>query len=126
MSIIIKITSTFKLHMCHTTMPFAFTAQKIKFSVKDLYIKCDQICKFPCICSNLMKEILNGKLHFLCSDLINTMIERLLLLLHNISKTAGFWLIKTKNGWIQETLLLENFLVKRTKQLQKYLCENFL
>ena len=71
-------------------MPFAFTAQKMKFSVKDLYVECNQIYKFLCICSNLMKEILHGKLHFLCSDLINTMFERLLLLLHNISKTAGF------------------------------------
>ena len=32
--------------MCDTTMTFAFTAQKIKISVKDFFIKCDQISKF--------------------------------------------------------------------------------
>ena len=39
-----------------------FTAQKMKFSIEDFFSKCDQT-------SNLVtfKEILNGKLHFLCS-----------------------------------------------------------
>ena len=37
------------------------TAQKMKFSIKDFFSKCDQI--------QFTKEILNGKLHFLCSAL---------------------------------------------------------
>ena len=34
--------------------------QKMKFSIKDFFSKCDQIRTFT-------EEILNGKLHFLCS-----------------------------------------------------------
>ena len=37
------------------------TAQKMKFFIKDFFSKCDQIRSF------LKKEILYGKLHFLCS-----------------------------------------------------------
>ena len=37
------------------------TAQKMKFSVKDFFSKCDQILTFT-------KEVLNGKLPFLCSE----------------------------------------------------------
>ena len=36
-----------------------FTAQKMKFSIKDFFSKCDQII--------FTEEILNQKLHFLCS-----------------------------------------------------------
>ena len=36
-------------------------AQKMKFSIKDFFSKCDQIRR------KLTEEILNGKLHFLCS-----------------------------------------------------------
>ena len=35
--------------------------KKLKFFVKDFFINCDQICTFT-------EEILNGKLHYLCSD----------------------------------------------------------
>ena len=38
-----------------------YTAQKMKFSIKDFFSKCDQIRR------KLTEEILNGKLHFLCS-----------------------------------------------------------
>ena len=41
------------------------TAQKIKFSIKDYFSKCDQIRSF--LTFQLTEEILNGKLHFLCS-----------------------------------------------------------
>ena len=40
------------------------TAQKIKLSIKDFFIKCDQICSFLRIWSHLLKEILHEKLHF--------------------------------------------------------------
>ena len=39
-----------------------YTAQKMKFSIKDFFSKCDQIPDFT-----FTEEILNGKLHFLCS-----------------------------------------------------------
>ena len=39
------------------------TAQKIKFSIKYFFGKCDQILQS----SAFTKEFLNGKLHFLCS-----------------------------------------------------------
>ena len=37
-----------------------YTAQKMMFSIKDFFSKCDQIHTFT-------EEILNGKLHFVCS-----------------------------------------------------------
>ena len=41
------------------------TAQKMKFSIKDFFSKYDQIrCGF----GQFTEEILNGKLHFLCSE----------------------------------------------------------
>ena len=45
------------------------TAQKVKFSMKDFFSKCDQIRGFLWIWSHLFtEEILNGKLHFLCRE----------------------------------------------------------
>ena len=41
----------------------ANTAQKMKFSIKDFFSKCDQICNFLRIWSHLLMKILNGKLH---------------------------------------------------------------
>ena len=38
---------------------------KNKFSIKDFFSKCDQFCSFLVIST---EEILNGKLHFLCSE----------------------------------------------------------
>ena len=43
------------------------TAQNIKFSIKDFFSNCDQIRSFMRNWSYLLKEILYGKLHFLCS-----------------------------------------------------------
>ena len=40
-----------------------YTAQKMKLSIKDFFSKCDQI--------TFTEEILNRKLHFLCSDMYN-------------------------------------------------------
>ena len=48
------------LHAMHT-------AQKMKFSIKDFFKKCDQIRSFLRIFSHLLKKILNRKLTFLCS-----------------------------------------------------------
>ena len=40
------------------------TAQKMKFSIKGLFSKCDQIVDLV----TFTEEILDGKLHFLCSE----------------------------------------------------------
>ena len=42
-----------------------FTAQNMKFSIKDFFSKCGQICS---LLVTFTEKILNGKLHFLCSD----------------------------------------------------------
>ena len=45
-----------------------YTAQKLKFSIKDFLSKCDQIHRFLRIWSYLVKKILmENLLHFLCS-----------------------------------------------------------
>ena len=49
-------------------VPFSSsTAQKMKFSIKDFFNKCDQIPQFPVDLITFAVEIFNGKLHFLCS-----------------------------------------------------------
>ena len=44
------------------------TTQKMKFSIKDIFSKCDQI-RSPADLVTFTEKILNGKLHFLCSVL---------------------------------------------------------
>ena len=46
-----------------TRIKLILIAQKMKFSIKDLFSNCDQIRRVT-----FTEEILNGKLHFLCSD----------------------------------------------------------
>ena len=41
----------------------SFTTEKMKFSIKDLFINCDDADLIT-----FTEEIHNGKLHFLCSD----------------------------------------------------------
>ena len=41
-----------------------YTAQKIKFVIKDFFIKCDQICSFLRISSHLLKKSLMGNFIF--------------------------------------------------------------
>ena len=45
---------------------FSDTAQKVKFSIKNFFSKCDQIRRKLDLVT-LTEEILNRKLHFLCS-----------------------------------------------------------
>ena len=42
-----------------------YNAQKMKFSMKDFFSKCDQIRSADLV--TFTEEILHGKLHFLCS-----------------------------------------------------------
>ena len=44
---------------------------KMKFSIKDFFRKYDQIRQKTTDLVTFTKEILNGKLHFLCSDMKN-------------------------------------------------------
>ena len=46
---------------------YQFTAQKMKFYIKDFFSKCDQVRSFLRIWSHLLKKSL-GKHHFLCCD----------------------------------------------------------
>ena len=46
-----------------------FIAQKIKFSIKDFFSKCDQIRSFLRIWSHLLKKSSVEKFIYLCSDL---------------------------------------------------------
>ena len=43
------------------------TAQKMKFSIKDFFSKCDQIRRKTADLIIFIEEISNAKLHFLCS-----------------------------------------------------------
>ena len=52
--------------------PIAYTAQKLKFSIKDFCGLCEPNPQFPADLVTLTEEILNVKLHFLCSDIQNT------------------------------------------------------
>ena len=45
------------------------TAQKMKFSIKNFFSKCDQIHSLTAGLVTFTEEILHRKLHFLCSDL---------------------------------------------------------
>ena len=61
------------------------TAQKMNFSIKDFFSKCDQIRRKWDIWSHLLKKSLMEKLHFLCSVIDNRShnILTLLIYLHN-------------------------------------------
>ena len=48
----------------------SFTAQKMKFSIMDIFDKCDQIRRFLRIWSHLLKKLLMEKF-ILCAVLLN-------------------------------------------------------
>ena len=48
-------------------MTSSSTALKLKFSIMDLFSKCEQICRKLRISVIFTEETFNGKLHFLCS-----------------------------------------------------------
>ena len=48
-------------------MQACITLQKMKFSIKDFFSKCDQIRRFPADLVTFNEETLHGKPHFLCS-----------------------------------------------------------
>ena len=60
-------TFVFSLQHCRITSRISFwlfyTAQKMQFSIKDFFSKCDQI-RNPADLVIFTEEILNGKLHF--------------------------------------------------------------
>ena len=54
------------MSFCTNVPPFfiGFSAQKLKFSIKDLFIKCDQICSFMWSLSYLLKKSLIENFNF--------------------------------------------------------------
>ena len=80
----------------------SITSQKIKFYIKDFFSKCDQIRSFQSAVI-FSEEILNGKLHVLCSVLLSkgfpTWLKRQNKSL-NISKTKRTFKIKQKAFFI--------------------------
>ena len=57
----------FMLPKVKETMERECTTWKMKFSIKDFFCKCDQIRR-KLLKKWITEEILNGKVHFLCSD----------------------------------------------------------
>ena len=53
-----------------------YTAQKMKFSIKNFFSKCDQIRRKLQIFVSFTEEILNEKLHFLCSVNASSLIQK--------------------------------------------------
>ena len=51
------------------------TAQKMKFSIKDFFSKCDQIRRKTADLVTFTEQILNDKLHFLCSALLQSLLQ---------------------------------------------------
>ena len=80
----------------------SITSQKIKFYIKDFFSKCDQIRSFQSAVI-FSKEILNGKLHVLCSVLLSkrcpTWLKRQNKSL-NISRTKRTFKVKQKAFFI--------------------------
>ena len=52
------------LTIYHNCYPYFYTAQKVKFSNKDFFCKCDQIRSFRRIWSHLLKKSLMEKIIF--------------------------------------------------------------
>ena len=73
-----------------------FTAQKMKFPIKDFFSKCDQILDLV----TFAEEILNGELHFLCSD-------RLVFENADLEEIKGYSLTTTSS--IQKNFILWKF-----------------
>ena len=65
------------------------TAQKMKFSIKHFFSKCDQIRSFLRIWSRLLKKSLSGKLHFLYSVKYSNHIDIGRKLFGNLSSTIS-------------------------------------
>ena len=53
----------------HEILAMQTTAQKVKFSIKDFFSKCDQICRKLRIWSHLLKKSLMGNFLFYSADI---------------------------------------------------------
>ena len=62
---VIKVYYLFQWHRSLKTSKIEI-AKKTKFSIKDFFSKCDQTRSTDLV--TFTEEILNGKLHFLCSE----------------------------------------------------------
>ena len=68
----------------------SFTAQKLKFSIKDFFSKCDQIGSFQRIWSHLLKKSLMENFIF-CTVFINPFLDNAPIL---------YWLKTPENLWV--------------------------
>ena len=82
----------FKISATQVLSPWACaifsTTRNIKFSIKDFFSKCEQICNFRRIWSHLLKEYFTENFIFLCSVLRE---ENNLLLFFTHLHTPYFW-----------------------------------
>ena len=107
-----------------------WTAQKMKFSVKDFFGKCEQKEKKEI--QRNTKEILNGKLHFLCSpDCRKQWFYRKCIARTNGGNSSLVWTFKTLrqetpyiNG--DQKVVFFRFSVKKKMKFNYVFCHYFL
>ena len=114
-----------------------FKAQKMKFSIKDFFSRCDQ--NFPVDLVILTEEILNRKLHF-CAVIVN--LNKVLIWTHNvltfflslseksyfkifqnINKFRVIWWLpysKPKQNWKQNTHFIFNIMYCKNVEVLKF------
>ena len=77
----------------------------MKFSIKDFFGKCDQICKKLRMWSHLFtEEFLNGKLHFFCAVLCVSLDEVLILDKSSLLKAELWWFYYSLSLYIKEEI----------------------
>ena len=76
---------TDKICLTESQICAGYTAQKMKFSIKNFFSKCDQIRRELADLVTFTEEILNGILRFLCNVMIQVMYVKNLELLQSIS-----------------------------------------
>ena len=98
--------------MIHWICKVKISAQKMKFSIKDLFSKCDQIRRKQQIWSHLLKKSLKGKLHFLCSG---NKISSDILLNKLCLKNINIMLRTNRLRWVGHVCRSEGFIKKCTQ-----------
>ena len=76
------------------TLLRANTVQKIKFSIKDFFSKCDQIRRKLRIWSYLLKKIPNGNIHFLYNETLLLTIFLTKIFATNFNEFATKYIVK--------------------------------
>ena len=130
----VLISNTLQEFVTLTEILAPLNAQK-KFFIKNLFSKCDQICRKLWTWSHLplhkkmkfsFKEILNGKLHFLCSVLKKSLMENIFCVVYlnrslfctlHLSKEKGT--LRGKGFWKFDSSLTKerNYITKINKPI---------